>query len=675
MVKALVFLSILFKLLFPNLILGDSRPHYTLIINQVRGQECCDKGSVENLKNQLDALDQLQLSANFAVRYDALIDENFSALLQQQKRSLLGGLLEITPGLAHAAGVNYKGTEDSWYEAQNIFLIGYSLDERQRLIDAFMNKFKTYFGEYPSFTTAWMIDARSLKYLKETYGVVLHQITREQFGTDSYTLYGGPIHYPYWPSENWALIPSKQSLSMPLIVRQTIMDPVYSYGDTSNSYTSQPNDYFSRGVNIEYFKHLFLQAHNQKQDYTFALIGLENSMGEEFQKEYVEQLAIVKDWLGQGEQNVLVAPSALVNFLKTQKDNFSVYDGKSQNAPNEQAFWITTDNYRTRVRLSEGKLFISDLRLYSSDFKDPYLDKSAGLLGWWIVPFVLDGSRYFLQQDSKLIQNLRNDYLKGRDMNYSIPTNITIAEQISPEEFQVEKSDSSLTLRIKRQVIARFEKGRFYLAKSESKLANSATNYILRSLQYYSKEGNALWGFEAKDGFYYPFVLGDSLNKERQDRPALNFPQLEDRVLDIKLSELFVNNKYALVGRNPVRLILFPRDQDGNPVLISAKPKVESTKALGSISIIKPNSANGMIFIDLTNNQPLQAEILLTINGFESKTKVYFAPDCKKTLIYCFTHPVQAWWYVRTKFDDLGRERSRQQTLEEKFIPSKKLRL
>jgi hypothetical protein len=50
-------------------------------------------------------------------------------------------------------------------------------------------------------------------------------------GVDSYTLYGGPVHYPYYPSQNWALVPAAQNNeNMPIIVRQTITDPVYNYG-------------------------------------------------------------------------------------------------------------------------------------------------------------------------------------------------------------------------------------------------------------------------------------------------------------------------------------------------------------------------------------------------------------------------------------------------------------
>ena len=576
----LVLIFVLISLFFPHQTFAQSYPRYTLIINQVRGEECCDKGNVDNVVKQLGAVGNLQLTANFALRYDALVDSKYTDLFDRKNANLVGGLLEITPKLAEKAKVKYKGDADTWYEAQNIFLVGYSQDERKKLIDAYMSEFYKKFEMYPKFTTAWMVDAWSLKYLKQQYGVALAQITREQFGTDSYTLWGGPVHYPYRPSEKWALVPDTGNLLMPIIVRQTIADPVFSYGDTSNSYTSQPNDYLTRGVDINYFKHLFSQAHSQKGEYTFALLGLENSMDEKAQNEYLEQLKFIKDWLAEDEANSVVAAADFANFFKLQKNKMWVYGGKSAKDSSEQALWITTNYYRARVRLSAGNLFISDLRLYDKNFEDPYLNKSAGLLGWWIVPFVLDGSRYFVDQDSNIIQNLRNDYLKSRETRYSVPTMITIAEGVDPNDFKVENGNGLVTLSINNKVVARFEQEKFSLAKAELKLTNSVTNYILRNLQYFSKEGKVLWGFDSKDGNYSAFVLENSLGNERKDRSDLNFPQLENKMPDRKLSELFVNNKYAVVGRNPVRLILFPRDSEGYTALLPIKTQVKSSNAL-----------------------------------------------------------------------------------------------
>ena len=46
--------------------------HLTAIINQVRGSECCEIGTVEHLKLHVDTLARLSLPATFMLRYDAI---------------------------------------------------------------------------------------------------------------------------------------------------------------------------------------------------------------------------------------------------------------------------------------------------------------------------------------------------------------------------------------------------------------------------------------------------------------------------------------------------------------------------------------------------------------------------------------------------------------------------
>ena len=90
-------------------------------------------------------------------------------------------------------------------------MIGYQPDDRKKLIDTYMTAFQNAFGYYPATSVSWMIDPLSLAYLQQKYGVSVQEITREQWGTDSYTIYGGPPHYPYKPSQNWAIVPDPQS--------------------------------------------------------------------------------------------------------------------------------------------------------------------------------------------------------------------------------------------------------------------------------------------------------------------------------------------------------------------------------------------------------------------------------------------------------------------------------
>src|SRR3989338_10461718 len=73
--------------------------HLTAIINQVRGSECCEIGTVEHLKLHVDTLARLSLPATFMLRYDAIVDSSFTDQLIKSPFEL-GIMIEITPKLA-----------------------------------------------------------------------------------------------------------------------------------------------------------------------------------------------------------------------------------------------------------------------------------------------------------------------------------------------------------------------------------------------------------------------------------------------------------------------------------------------------------------------------------------------------------------------------------------------
>jgi len=242
-------------------VLAKEKPQ-VVFVNQVRGEECCGKGNLDNLKLQINAFKDELIPAYFTLRYDVLTNDTYVNYMKETIKEVpqiikLGLLIEITPQLAKNAQVFYHGKENQWYEAQNIFTIGYSESDRKKLLDQLFSTFKNKFGFYPELTSAWLIDTDSLNYIQERYGLIAHQITREQWGTDSYTLYGGPPHYPYPASKNWAFIPDFDNKNPLLILRQAVTDPLYNYGDTTNSFTSQPNDYL-KNKDFAYFKELAL---------------------------------------------------------------------------------------------------------------------------------------------------------------------------------------------------------------------------------------------------------------------------------------------------------------------------------------------------------------------------------------------------------------------------------
>ncbi|MBP7768661.1 hypothetical protein KA082_02400, partial [Candidatus Woesebacteria bacterium] len=500
---------------------SEQSPHFTLIINQVRGSECCDKGDLSWFTTQQKNLKNNTLVGNFAIRYDVLFLDKYITAIKNDSRNDYGALLEITPQLAADAGVTYKSEVAHWYEAQNVFLIGYSPAERKKLLDTYMQKYTAVLGKPPLFSSAWMIDPWSLAYLRSQYAITAHQMTREQFGTDSYTLYGGPVHYPYYPSKNWAMIPDETtSTTMPLILRQTISDPVLIYGDTTSSYTSQPNDYFLRKDTSTYFKHLFYQAHAQPNPYTFALVGLENSMEESAQIEYESQLAEIKKWQEQDSANTVVTVRQFQQWFNTQKHSLSVYKGSTQKDSTEQAWWITTQRYRARIRLSNNELAITDLRLYDPRFTDPYSETTAQSLGWWIVPFVLDGSRYL--EDSTGKTYIKNDMLKNRPATIPEPIRIVLGTTKNPPTETSENGRFTLQLNAQNQIT--FYPENIELNSAQPLTPTGKLPAPIAGLEWRSDTTAPAWGFTHSGNILQPFVSNPDLAKARETYRQLLFP-------------------------------------------------------------------------------------------------------------------------------------------------------
>lgn len=655
-------------ILVAALFLGFSRPvlaadHTTLIINQVRGTECCSPGNVAHLKSQLNAVSKLGLPSTFTLRYDVLQNPEFLSFIKNYQNNPnieWGAFLEITPQLAKDAGVAYSGDENNWYEAQFAYLIGYSLSDRKKLLETYMQSFEEALGDYPKSTTAWMIDPFSLQLLKSQYGVLIHQITREQMGVDSYTLYGGPAHYPYYPRQNWALVPSVQAENelMPIIVRQTITDPVYNYGDDSSSFTSQPNDYALRKADFSYFEHLYLQAHSQNpnQD-TFALIGLENSMPSEMQAEFIKQLNFVKKYQQENQSQQVLLARDFAEFFKAKKttnQKLSVYAGQDQKNANEKAWWITTPHYRLRLRLSDKELFISDLRIYNENFTDPYLDKAAKKLGWWIVPFIIDGSRYPAHDQSLQFDLLNNDSLTELKRTELKPGRLVLGERIEQKDLKIEVSDDQFQVLHRDQLLAVLTDQKITLSK---KTTDQTQNALLEKIKK-----DRPWQLEkisSQDNLdFFEIKLKEQenlLEEMRQKHYPLLFPELSEHPLDTTATYLYKNNRFAIAGRNPVRLVLFPKDQYGYPITLKTEPTITVQKTIDSIEVKAQSGQNGMLFLDFINDTPLKTQVTVSKDGWSETLNIYFAPNCKSDLKYCLSNPQQATWFVRNFLGDKWR--------------------
>lgn len=652
-----------------------------IIINQIRGDEqCCQKGDIKLLTEVTKSQDLKDLPMGWALRFDTLQNQEIISFIP--KSAELGLLLEITPKLAIESGVAYKGKENGsdWYFAKNAFLVGYSQEERKKLIDTVFETFKKKFGYFPTFTVSWMIDAWSLNYINSKYGVILHELTKEQFETDSYTLYGGVFNAPYYPSKNHPLIPGYENKLDLVIVRQTISDPVYNYGSSKSYFTSQPNDYLENPQKkTAYFEQLLNNSMNQNF-HKFSVIGFENSYSwKEYGKEYINQLNIIRTKQKQGQLIVKKPGDFVQDFKKENKDNQS-FSTTSQffSGSNFGALWYFAKTYRARIIIKNQTVILDDLRIYS-EVPDPYIDKeSTSDYSYWIIPYIIDGSQqYILNEEGE--KNLKKDnLLYGSTIPdyYSHPFGIILGEgdfsfqdfgrsaeikftgskkgsiKLEPEFIKIDKilspafsGSNSVSIESlfdgQEEKRFKFRKHFDFLIKPENESLNLgwfSQNSFIPVIKIDKQENNFR-------------LLALNFTKDFDKLNSLFQPDRSTLPVDKEQSIYYWNNTKAVAARNPIRLFVLPLNTIGRPTNVSeVKIKVKDAQA---VKIDYPDDYSYRVtpwFIDLFSENPITTSVSLSVDGVNvlSDQQIEFIPNCKKEIVKCLTNGKSVIKYIFT---------------------------
>ncbi len=653
-----------------------------LLINQVRGAECCEVGTKDNLSFQLQALKTHKLSATFAYRYDALQDSELTNMLTGTSHEA-AGFLEITPKLASASGVTYKGPVERWYKAGNAYLVGYTQDERKKLIDTFMTQFKKVFGSFPTTTVAWVIDAWSLTYLHDTYKVTVHETTREQWSTDSYTLYGGPVNVPYLASKNWPLFPAheeKQSSGV-LIVRQTLMDPLFTYGDSEAIHTSQPNDYMKGNLDGAYFDALIFNILHRQHPYGFAVIGLETSMADVYQQEYTKQIEKLAKLQLEKQLTLFTARDYKKKFgASFVKFPLSLWYSETTQNEKASAYWVTSRHFRIRLIAKQNHVAITDFRFYDDGLIDPYMDKPSPPNSYWVVPFIYDASRYTPKEapQSKGLADIASRFLKTtKQEEKSGPTvNDLLIENESGLYLPNKKSGTEITVTPNSDEILftyQSEAGKevkVSITSHDIQIQHDPTEKItdrsqsaelstLQNNQWYNAKGEA----DGKGLMHYiPDVMQASMSALIAAYPQAFHPETNSGNVDLSKSEIITVNTSAIIGRNPIRIVLYARDEKGQMTQPLQDPTLTARKGeFENVQLQHPETALAQYYIDISSSKPGWFVPVLTVDGQSKElTPIRFVDDCKKFLP-CILNPDQAFWYIRTKVMDKWRTMQQKQ--------------
>jgi len=656
----------------------------TVIINQVRGDECCLPGAQDLITTLLETEQVKDLPLAWALRYDALVNESFSKEIKKIPGTQSTGiLLEVTPQLASASGVLYKGQPNGsdWASSRNAFLIGYSQTERKKLIDTVFTEYFRQFERYPDFTVAWMIDSWSLAYLARQYGVRVHELTKEQFETDDYTLYGGIFNIPYRPSQTHPLIPDFENGLNLLVMRQTISDLTKNYGSYDSFYTSQPNDYKSHpdGLDTNYFIQLFTEAKQQTDANAFVLIGLENSTEwQQYREEYLAQLRYISEQVKNQTAEALT-PFAYYNEYVNRKQESARFL-TANGFPQSGTLWYFGDTYRARLEVWPEGIVLTDLRLYAN-LLDPYTDAAPTNRSYYVVPAILDSSQQFVEKESASLPRFRGHPVRT-DQGVT-----RFGMRLIPGAVSVMEEGRSIVLKSDTEELVRLEPGLFTVQSSQDPVLTTPISLSLNELltvnteQYFTfarhprfvlqpkrETGEISVGWENRE---HEIVSLLSVNKTENSwkfvpNQSVTVPQLQSLAMmfqpdqaglpiDLTTSVFYWHNREAIVNRNPIRLYIDPRNSYSRPTQIRRLDVTESPS--DQIKVQKPDHPEQKLepfYIDFTASQSATTTIGLTIDGniIEEKTEIRFYPDCARDVLVCINDLEKLKGYLRVFFTE-----------------------
>ena len=373
---------------------NKNRPKIVNIINFIRLLEPRDKEITEDVLyqtvvSQIELMKRYKLGGTFLLQYDALIDSRYQKLLKSLSRDSfeIGAWWEIPQPMVEKAGLKWRGRYPWDWHANIGFTTGYTVGEREKLADVYMNDFKKIFGYYPKSVASWFIDAHTLNYLYQKYHIVASANCKDQYGTDGYTLWGGYWNQAYYPSKLNSYMPAQNAVNqipVPIFrmlgsdpVRQydnglgttrqgvVTLEPVYKFGGGDSTWV---NWYFKEFVKGEAMEFGYTQA-GQENSFTWDAMakGFEIQMPliaklRDQHKIKVETLAASGQWF---KEHYKVTPATSVTINK----DIAGSDRKT--------VWFNSRFYRINLLWEKGTLRIRDIHLFNERLPSVYEKQKA----------------------------------------------------------------------------------------------------------------------------------------------------------------------------------------------------------------------------------------------------------------------------------------------------------
>ncbi len=347
------------------------------------------------VQKQMEIILENRLPATWLLQFDALVSGPFVKFLKDHmaKSHEVGFWFEMNEKHCRAAGVEWRGRPGyEWdYNPSVAFTIGYTPEERIKLADTAMSRFKAIWGRYPSSVASWNLDAIVMAHLDSRYRVDAFAVCRDQIATDGFTIWGAPIA-GYYPSKTNCWSPAldrKNQISSP-VFRMLGQDPVYYYEkewtipggrklrepDTMEPvWTSGRSPDFVRS-----FLKMIEEAPTLK--FGYAQMGQENSFPWTQQEAgYAPQMKALAALRDLGGVHVETMGESGRRFKRA----FATTPAQAQvqltdpfgNSPRETTVWYQSRSYRANLHFKGDLPYLRDLTVYSDHFSQPFLEKAT----------------------------------------------------------------------------------------------------------------------------------------------------------------------------------------------------------------------------------------------------------------------------------------------------------
>ncbi len=370
------------------------------IVNFIRGAEPRDRSIdlVEPVREQIRLMKENNLPGTFLVQYDAMLRDDIMELLLplDPEQFEVGIWLEMNQPHCEAAGLKWRGREGyEWdWHAHCGFSVGYTREEREKLVDVIFAKFEEKFGRKAKSVGSWMIDAYSLGYMADKYGIVASCNCKDQWGTDGYTIWGGYWNQAYYPSRVNVLSPAQtEEKQIPVpVFRMLGSDPVTQYdlglkvdsgAAACQSVASLEPVYNentgNQGGGFAPWVDWFMRQNftGGSLAFAYAQAGQENSFGWPKMKRGLEyQFPLFAQW----REKYGLRVERMEDSGRWYKENFEKTPATSVSAlepygdRQAQSVWYNCKDYRINLYRDAESLRIRDITLFDERYEERYMD-------------------------------------------------------------------------------------------------------------------------------------------------------------------------------------------------------------------------------------------------------------------------------------------------------------